>query len=67
MVRYGFSLSEVRGLYIDELMSYFTELVKILESEGVLKAGTTDKVENKSEVDLLRKQLGGLFIKPKKK
>lgn len=66
MVRYGFSLSDLRNLYIDELMSYFTELVKILESEGVLKAGTTDKVENRSEVDLLRKQLGGLFIKPKK-
>lgn len=66
MVRYNFSLADLRALYLDEFLAYFTELVKILESEGILKAGTSDKVEQKSEVSKLRKQLGGLFINKKK-
>lgn len=60
-------MSELRALYIDEFVAYFSELAKILENEGILKAGTTDKVEGKTEVQLLKKQLGGLFLKTKPK
>lgn len=57
MVRYGFSLADVRQLYIDELYSYFTELSVILEREGILKEGASDKVMGVSDADQLRSQL----------
>jgi hypothetical protein len=57
MVRYGFSLADVRQLYIDEFYAYFTELVEALEKDGVLPEGSTDKVKGKSDADQLRSQL----------
>jgi hypothetical protein len=57
MVRYGFSLGEVRGLYIDELYSYLEAFIEHLENEGILKEGSTDKIKGKSEVEQMRSQL----------
>ena len=57
MVRYGFSLADIRQLYIDELYAYFTELSVILEREGILKEGASDKVMGVSDADQLRSQL----------
>lgn len=57
MVRYGFSLSDIRQLYIDEVVSYFEQLVSLLEREGVLKAGTSASVSDQSPVDQLRAQV----------
>jgi len=56
MVRYGFSLSEIRQLYIDEVISYYEQLVSLLESEGVLKPGTSAGLAD-SPLDQLRSQI----------
>jgi hypothetical protein len=63
MVRYGFSLSDLRNLYIDELYAFFEELIFILEKEGVMQKGATDKLKGTSTVDQLRKQLRGLKLR----
>ena len=57
MVRYGFSLADIRQLYIDEFYAYFTELVESLERDGILKEGASDKVKGVSDADQLRRQL----------
>lgn len=57
MVRYGFGLSDIRQLYIDEFQSYFAALVERLEDEGILKKGATDKVKGTTEVNQLKKQI----------
>lgn len=57
MVRYGFSLSDLRQLYIDEVVSFFEELVILLENEGVLKPGTSARLDDSSPADQLRKQI----------
>jgi hypothetical protein len=57
MVRYGFALSEIRQLYIDEVLSYFEQLVSLLEREGVLKAGTSSQLSDQSPVEMLKNQL----------
>lgn len=57
MVRYGFSLAEVRQLYIDEFYAFFLELTVILEKEGILKEGASDKVKGVSDLDQLKSQL----------
>jgi len=61
MVRYGFSLAELRQLYIDELFSFLTELSKILEAEGILKKGSADIASGEDDVNLLRKQLRNII------
>lgn len=64
MVVNGFSLLEVRKLYIDEMYMFYEELVYNLEERGSFKEGTYAKMvkvskEEKVEhtVNLLRKQL----------
>lgn len=56
-----FSLLELRKLYIDELLSYYTELSYILEQAGVIKEGSYDKMISSNDasatVNSLRKQL----------
>jgi hypothetical protein len=69
MVRYGFGLSEVRQLYIDEFHAFFTELAVILEKEGILKEGASDKIkggDKGSDVDQLRSQLRKIGMGSKK-
>lgn len=64
MVTCGFSLFEVKKLYIDEAHDYYYELVYHLEQEGKLKSGSYDKIKSRSKpsgvadtVALLRKQM----------
>lgn len=65
MVTCGFSLFELRKLYIDELHEYYMELVLTLEQAGKLKQGSYDKIRRASKptagaadtVALLRKQM----------
>jgi hypothetical protein len=57
MVRYGFSLSDLRQLYIDELLSFSEQLIILLEKEGILKPGTSEQFEEASPVDQLRRQI----------
>jgi hypothetical protein len=63
MVRYGFTLSEVRQLYIDEVIAYFEQLISLLEREGVLKPGTSADLSGDSPVDQLRTQIN--ILKPR--
>lgn len=44
-VRYGFSLSDLKKLYIDEFFEYYYELVYNLEKSEVLKEGAYEKVQ----------------------
>lgn len=62
-------MSELRALYIDEFVSYFKELVKILENEGLLKAGTSEKVDHsdKDDVQVLKSEMKNLFAQKKRK
>lgn len=65
MVTCGFSLFDLRKLYLDELFEYNAELVYILEQKKELPEGTYDKMKVKesnkhdpqSEVRNLRRQL----------
>lgn len=64
MVTCGFSLYDLKKLYIDELHEYYFELVFNLEESGKLKKGAYDKVKRRqntpsgsSDVSVLRKQL----------
>lgn len=61
MVRYGFALSDLRQLYIDEFFAYFEELVCLLEKEGVLKEGSSSAFKSDTEtVNELRRQISKL-------
>lgn len=44
LVKNGFSLLELRKLYIDEFFEYYYETVKYLEDVGEMKENTYDKV-----------------------
>lgn len=63
MVTYGFSLLELRKLYIDELHDYYRELIHNLEQEGKIKKGSYDKIKSSKStgvedtVNILRKQM----------
>lgn len=71
MVVHGFSLIEVRKLYLDELGEYYKQTVYVLEKKGEFKEGTFDKIAHpagdaKHTVNQLRSALLGLK-NPKKK
>ena len=66
MVTYGFSLSDIRQLYIDELDDFYMNTIYVLEKKGVLKEGTYREVETKDTVSTLRRQIFGA-LKPKTK
>ncbi len=64
MVVNGFSLSDIRALYIDEMYTYYEELFYTLEQMGTLKEGTYDKLISRNRaynsedtVGQLRKQI----------
>lgn len=65
MVTNGFSLLELRQLYIDELYFFYDELIFNLEKDGKLKEGSYAKIKSVSDastnaketVNLLRKQM----------
>lgn len=64
MVMYGFSLLELRNLYIDELYFFYEELFYNLEKSGKVEEGTYDKIigskrkqDDAEIVDSLRSQL----------
>jgi hypothetical protein len=60
MVRFGFSLADLRQLHIDEFFSFHECLLELLEREGLVKEGTVDKLRGADEVSLLRKQVSKL-------
>jgi len=71
MVTQGFSLLELRKLYIDELVEYYQQTILILEKRGELKEGSYNKLKDNGEdakvvVNQLRKSLMGLNSKKKK-
>lgn len=49
MVVNGFSLSDIKKLYIDELYDYYTELIYVLEKSGKIKKGTYTKMSDEPE------------------
>ena len=51
MVTSGYSLTDVRGLYMSELTAYFKELVKLKEAQGELEKGSHDKTLTDEEAD----------------
>ena len=64
MVVNGFSLFDVRKLYIDEMYSFYDELIFNLEKDGKLKEGSYAKItvsddttNVKDTVNLLRQQM----------
>lgn len=61
MVTNGFSLLELRKLYIDELYVFYEELFYTLERFGKVKEGTYDKIVKSNDaehtVNQLRKQM----------
>lgn len=74
MVVKGFSLLELRKLYIDELYGYYEQLFYNLEKMGEVKEGSYAKLINRSKGDSvdatvrsLRKQIiAGIAGKGKK-
>lgn len=44
MVVRGFSLFDLRKLYLDELFEFYEELFYTLEQQGEVKEGTYDKI-----------------------
>lgn len=58
MVISGFSLIEIRKLYVGEMFEYYKSLVYLQEKRGELKEGAYDKINNSNNtVNSLRKQL----------
>lgn len=66
MVVSGFSLFDLRKLYIDELFAFHEELIYTLEQKGELKEGAYDKIVRSNRgrstrvedtVDSLRRQM----------
>lgn len=57
MVTKGFSLLDIRKLYIDELSDFYNQLVFILEKKGEMKPGTYGRIEGVDTVNSLRTQL----------
>jgi len=55
----GFSLLELRKLYLDEFLSYYNSLVYIKEKKGEIKEGTYQTLKAKGDGDVfsLKKQL----------
>ena len=64
MVNNGFSLYELRKLYIDEFFSFHTELIYVLEKRGLVKEGAYSKITNESDTSNLRTQLFKIGKKP---
>lgn len=74
MVTYGFSLLELRKLYIDELHQFYDELLYNLEQQGKIKDGTYDKIKSRKSstgvadtINTLRKQMFNSIAKKNKK
>ena len=73
MVLNGFSLFDLKKLYIDELFSYYEEMFFNLEKMGKIKEGSYAKLKDstdgssKNTVNLLRKQLFRSMANAKKK
>jgi len=60
MVINGFSLLEVRKLYIDEFIQYYESLIVIMEKKGELAEGTSNRLHIKGgeeTINDLKKQL----------
>lgn len=61
----GFSLLEIRKLYLDEMYDYHEHLIFILEQTGQVKEGSYDKIVGSKKKDIpvedtlnqLRKQM----------
>lgn len=60
LVSFGFSLSDVRNMYVDELDDFHKGMVYILEKRGEIEKGTYDDMcaeEDLSSVDRVRRNL----------
>lgn len=59
LVMSGFGLLEVRKLYLDELLSFYSSIIYIKEKQGEIKEGTFDslKARGGNDVSSLKKQL----------
>lgn len=62
MVMSGFSLNNLRKLYIDELYEFYAELVYLLEQRKEVKDGSYAKIKQteggaEDTVNILRKQI----------
>ncbi len=70
MVVNGFSLLELRKLFLDELYDYHDALFFTLEQTGVIKEGSYDKIHSRKKdvpvedtINQLRKQMFKTFKK----
>lgn len=58
MVSQGFSLLELRKLYLDEFFEYAQAIVYVLEQKGEMKEGASDRLTGSDNtVSQLRKQI----------
>lgn len=65
MVVHGFSLLELRKLYVDELFDYYKSLIYMLEKRGDVKEGSFDKLNDGDDVvKALRRQFFKAKVKP---
>lgn len=60
MVVSGFSLLELKKLYVDEFHDYYDELVYILEERGEVKKGTYDKIRKKGGAENVESTVNSL-------
>jgi hypothetical protein len=60
MVNRGFSLLELRKLYVDELFSYYQSLIFVLEKKGEIQEGSYGRVSDQDDISELRRQLGNM-------
>lgn len=66
MVTNGFSLLEVRKLFIDELFEFYKQIIYILEKRGEFKEGTFDKLNGHTDSKTVVNQLRASLSKLKK-
>lgn len=53
----GFTLYEVRNLYLDEMVDFYKQTVGVLEKKGEFKEGTYDRLQGKSDAPSVINQL----------
>ena len=63
MVTKGFSLRDLKEMYIDEMHEYYCELIYVMEKSGELKEEAYEKVRG---IDKTEQNLMSLFNKAKK-
>lgn len=67
LVMHGFSLLDVRKLYVDEMFEYYKFVFFHLENRGDAKKGTFEKLDGMDQVDQTVNQLRKQLMKTKVK